>query len=177
MAKPSNLVTRISDNSDCAEEDDLWAEDSDYGISDRQLEELALGWQKHSRERTDFDAGGDEGPGGGAWTTLLAHLSRLQDLTPCSSVCSTMPCTSPHANAAPRTSSRHKETVESMSSISGARHMSQQAVDEYLELVTKEEEVRFHHVPRPPLQVEYFQLDKDNGEAVDKLPVSSSCQT
>eukprot|EP00439_Symbiodinium_sp_Y106_P020441 s2810_g2.t1 len=166
MEKPSSLVTRISDNSEGAEDDDLWAEDSDYGISDRQLQEITLGWRKHSRDKSDFDPGGSEGAG--TWRTLLA---RLVQIPMCSSMCSALPCTGPGAKTAPRSSSRHKETVES---ISGSGNMSKQSVDEYLELVTKEEEVRFQQIPRlPPLQVEHHRLDKDNGEAVAELLISS----
>ncbi|OLP90783.1 hypothetical protein AK812_SmicGene27590 [Symbiodinium microadriaticum] len=88
MEKPGSLVTRISDHSEGAEDDDLWAEDSDYGISDRQLQEITLGWRKHSRDKSEFDAGGSEGAG--TWRTLLA---RLVQIPMCSSMCSALPCT------------------------------------------------------------------------------------
>lgn len=160
------METRLGGESDVGD-DDRWAEDSDFGVSDRQLEEVALAWQKQREED------GDRGDAGASsWKTLLAQLSFRSSIFSCSTFCSpvvVLPDDS--ANVATRNSSRHKELeIEEFPSDPGIVKPEEKT------LQSMEDEVYFKMVSRPRL-AEYFQLEDADVECVDLSDVAGADAT
>eukprot|EP00931_Biecheleriopsis_adriatica_P070857 TRINITY_DN4467_c0_g1_i1.p1 TRINITY_DN4467_c0_g1~~TRINITY_DN4467_c0_g1_i1.p1 ORF type:complete len:290 (+),score=71.79 TRINITY_DN4467_c0_g1_i1:31-900(+) len=93
VPEPSALETRLADDSDPGDED-MWGKDSDFGISDRQFQEVSTAVRASSRSQVDCGFGRHAAPGeeaqarGDPWADFLAGLPFWDHLSACTSPCS-----------------------------------------------------------------------------------------